>query len=31
MILPDVGHDIPGERPEAIANAVRKVRAATAQ
>jgi len=31
VILPDVGHDIPGERPEAIVNAVRKVHAATAQ
>jgi pimeloyl-ACP methyl ester carboxylesterase len=31
VILPDVGHDIPGERPEAIVNAVRKVYAATAQ
>jgi hypothetical protein len=29
VILPDVGHDIPGERPESIVNAVRKVYAAT--
>ena len=31
VILPDTGHDIPGERPEVIVNAVRKVYAATAQ
>jgi pimeloyl-ACP methyl ester carboxylesterase len=31
MILPDVGHNIPEERPEAIVDAVRKIYAATAQ
>jgi pimeloyl-ACP methyl ester carboxylesterase len=30
-ILPDVGHNIPAERPEAIVNAVREVCAPTAQ
>lgn len=31
VILPDVGHNIPAERPEAIVDAVRKVYAATAR
>src|SRR5262249_22075428 len=30
-ILPDVGHNIPAERPEAVVKAVREVWAATAQ
>lgn len=31
VILPDVGHNIPAERPEAIVNAVREVLGSTAQ